>query len=378
MALFRRRGETPEQQPQKKRGGLIAGLIGATATLSLVAIAALVWVWGVYWGGGPEAPQGDSTTVVLRSGAGVSEIGRTLHTAGVIRSPDMFRAAASLTGADRRLRAGEYEIETGLSLAGVIDLLVSGRVVRHFVTIPEGRSSIQAWDILNANEVLTGEIPVPAEGSLLPETYEVVRGETRAVVVERMQRAHDTLLAELWAGRAPNLPVRTPEEAVILASIVEKETGLAEERPQVAAVFISRLRRGMRLESDPTIVYGVNGGRPLGRGIRRSELQRLTPYNTYLIDGLPPTPIANPGREALAAVLNPPETEYLFFVADGTGGHAFARTYEEHLANVARWRVIEAQRAAEPVEVLSPETAPRAVAGQAEPGESLGLREKTQ
>ncbi|MFN4297753.1 MAG: endolytic transglycosylase MltG [Brevundimonas sp.] len=353
----------------------MAGLIGATATLSLVAIAALVWVWSVYWGPGPRAEGGETTTVILRSGAGVSEIGETLHEAGVIRSPEMFRAAASLTGADRRLRAGEYEIESRLSLSGVIDKLVSGQVVRHFVTLPEGRSSIQAWDILNASEILTGEIPVPPEGSLLPETYEVTRGETRAEVVRRMQQAHDELLAELWAGRSPNLPVNTPEEAVILASIVEKETGLAEERPQVAAVFISRLRRGMRLESDPTIVYGVNGGRPLGRGIRRSELDRVTPYNTYRIDGLPPTPIANPGREALAAVLNPPETEYLFFVADGTGGHAFARTYEEHLANVARWRAIEARRAAEPAEMVSPEEAPDAVAGQDAPGAAIRLPE---
>lgn len=351
MGLFRRRGETPEQ----KRGGLVAGLIGATATLSLIAIAGLVWVWSVYWGPGPQAVQGDSTTVILRSGAGVSEIGRSLHEAGVIRSPDMFRAAASLTGADRSLRAGEYEIGSRLSLADVIDKLVSGQVVRHFVTIPEGRSSIQARDILNANPVLTGEIAVPPEGSLLPETYEVTRGETRASVVERMQRAHAELLAELWAGRRAGLPIRTPEEAVILASIVEKETGLAEERPQVAAVFINRLNQGMRLESDPTIVYGVNGGRPLGRGIRRSELQRLTPYNTYLIEGLPPTPIANPGREALAAVLNPPDSDYLFFVADGSGGHAFARTFDEHLRNVARWRAMEAERAGQPAEMAPPE-----------------------
>lgn len=368
MALFRRRGETPEQ----KRGGLVAGLIGATATLSLIAIAGLIWVWSVYWGPGPRAAEGDTTTVILRSGAGVSEIGRALHDAGVIRSPDMFRAAASLTGADRRLRAGEYEIESRLSLAGVIEKLVSGEVVRHFVTIPEGRSSIQAWDILNAESVLTGEIPVPAEGSLLPETYEVTRGETRASVVERMQRAHDELLAELWAGRRADLPISTPEEAVILASIVEKETGLAEERPQVAAVFINRLNQGMRLESDPTIVYGVNGGRPLGRGIRRSEIQRQTPYNTYLIAGLPPTPIANPGREALAAVLNPPDSDYLFFVADGSGGHAFARTFDEHLRNVARWRAIEADRAGQPAERVPPAAlaeeagGDRAGAGEAE------------
>ena len=189
----------------------------------------------------------------------------------------------------------------------------------------------------------------------MPETYEISRGDTRASVVRRMQQAHDEALAALWAERAPNLVVRTPEEAVILASIVEKETGIASERPQVAAVFTNRLRRGMRLESDPTIVYPITKGRPLGRGIRRSELEAGTPYNTYRIEGLPPTPITNPGREALRAVLNPPESTALYFVADGTGGHVFAATYEVHLRNVARWRSIDRQRAGLPP---LPEAAP--------------------
>src|SRR5690606_35865774 len=257
----------------------------------------------------------------------------------------MFRAAVTLTGSDRSLRAGEYRIESRASLRAVVRKLTSGEVVRHFVTLPEGRSSAQAVDILDANQVLTGEVEVPPEGSLWPETYEVTRGETRASVIARMRAARDEAVAELWATRAPNLPVSTPEEAVILASIVEKETGMDGERGLVAGVSVNRLRQGMRLESDPTIVYGVNGGRPLGRGIRLSELQRPTPYNTYLIPGLPPTPIANPGRQALEAVLNPPDTDYLFFVADGTGGHAFARTFDEHLANVARWRGIEREQA---------------------------------
>lgn len=329
------------------RRNLIAGLLGATATLSLILIAALVWGWSVYLGPGPAAPEGDTTTVVLPSGSSVDAIGAALHEAGVIRSPDMFRAAATLTGADRSLRAGEYQIESRASLRSVVRKLTSGDVVRHFVTLPEGRSSIQAVDILDANQVLTGEVEVPPEGSLWPETYEVTRGETRAEVIARMRAARDEAVAELWATRAPNLPVSTPEQAVILASIVEKETGMDGERGLVAGVFVNRLRQGMRLESDPTVVYGVNGGRPLGRGIRLSELQRPTAYNTYLIPGLPPTPITNPGRAALEAVLNPPDTDYLFFVADGTGGHVFARTFDEHLENVARWRGIERERLAE-------------------------------
>jgi UPF0755 protein len=326
----------------RRRPGLLAGLLAASATVSLFLIAGLIWAWSVYYGPGPGARQGETTIVTLASGSNVDAIGAALRRAGVIRSTDMFKAAVSLTGADRRLRAGEYEIPSRASLSTVIRTLTEGRVVRHFVTLPEGWSSAQAVDILMAEELLTGEVPqVPAEGSLWPETYEITRGETRQSVIRRMQLAADENLARLWAQRAGNLPVRTPEEAVILASIVEKETGLAAERPRVAAVFTNRLRQGMRLESDPTIVYGITQGRPLGRGIRLSELRAPTPWNTYVIDGLPPTPIANPGVDALRAVLNPPVTDELFFVADGTGGHAFARTYDEHRANVARWRAIE-------------------------------------
>ncbi|MEQ7155334.1 endolytic transglycosylase MltG [Brevundimonas aurifodinae] len=345
----------------KKRPGLIAALLAASATFSLFLIAALAWAWSVYYSPGPPARDGEATVVTLPSGSGVSAIAARLKNAGVIRSVDMFRAAATLTGADRRLRAGEYEVPSRASLKTVIGLLTDGRVVRHFVTIPEGWSSAQAVDILNAEPVLTGTIDeIPEEGSLWAETYEVTRGETRQAVVARMQRAAEENLAELWAARSPDTVVRTPEEAVILASIVEKETGVGAERPRVAAVFSNRIRLGMRLESDPTIIYGITQGRPLGRGIRRSELERDTGYNTYLIDGLPPTPIANPGRQSLEAVLNPPRTDDLFFVADGTGGHAFARTYEEHLRNVARWRAIEAQRAGAPAETVPPSVVPNA------------------
>ncbi|WP_269516297.1 endolytic transglycosylase MltG [Brevundimonas subvibrioides] len=346
--------------PGQKRSGLVVAALAASATVSLFLIAGLAWAWSVYYAPGPSARTGDATIVTLPSGSGVSAIAARLKSAGVIRSADMFKAAATLTGADRRLRAGEYEVPTRASLKGVLALLTDGRVVRHFVTIPEGWSSAQAVDILNKEAVLTGTIAeVPEEGSLWPETYEIARGETRAEVIARMQRAATENLAELWARRGPNTVVRTPEEAVILASIVEKETGIARERPQVAAVFSNRLRIGMRLESDPTIIYGITKGRPLGRGIRRSELERDTGWNTYLIDGLPPTPIANPGRQSLAAVLNPPRSQDLFFVADGTGGHVFASTYEQHLANVARWRSIEAGRAGpSPAETLPPGTAP--------------------
>ena len=323
------------------RSPLMAGVLSAAATLFLLGVAALAWAWAVYTADGPEARQGDETIVVLPSGAGVSRIAGILDAAGVIRSETLFKVAVQLTGRDRGLRAGEYAIASGASMAEVIEHLRSGEVVRHFVTIPEGWSSAQAMDILNRNNLLTGTAELPPEGSILPETYEIHRGETRVTLIARMQAAHDELLAELWPRRQQGLPISTPEEAVILAPIVEKETGLAEERPRVAAVFINRLRLGMRLESDPTVVYGVSQGRPLGRGLRRSELERPTPYNTYLIAGLPPTPIANPGREALEAVLNPPSSRELFFVADGTGGHAFATTFEEHLQNVARWRQVE-------------------------------------
>ena len=358
----------PRPAGKGKRSGTVAALLAASATFSLFLIAALAWGWSVYYAPGPSARNGEATVVTLPAGSGVSAIAATLRSAGVIRSTDMFKAAATFTGADRRLRAGEYQVPTKTSLRGVLRLLTDGRVVRHFVTIPEGWSSAQAVDILNKEAVLTGTVETtPDEGSLWPETYEVARGETRASVIARMQRAQTDNLARLWAARSPATVVRSPEEAVILASIVEKETGLAAERPRVAAVFSNRLRQGMRLESDPTIVYGITQGRPLGRGIRLSELQRDTGFNTYLIDGLPPTPIANPGKDAIAAVLNPPRSQDLFFVADGTGGHVFAPTYEQHLLNVARWREIERRKAGLPPGAMPPAT-PGAVVPGVVPG----------
>lgn len=357
----------PKAAPKARRSGLFVGLLTASATFSVFLIAALIWGWSVYYAPGPAARAGDTTIVTLPSGSGVPAIAATLKESGVIRSIDMFKAAAALTGADRRLRAGEYEVPDRASLRSVLKLLTDGRVVRHVVTVPEGWSSAQVVDILNRQSVLTGTVDVPAEGSLWPETYEVARGETRAAVVARMQRAMTENLAELWAARGPGTVVRSPEEAVILASVVEKETGVAAERPRVAAVFSNRIRLGMRLESDPTIIYGITKGRPLGRGIRQSELAADTGYNTYLISGLPPTPIANPGRDAIAAVLNPPRSEDLFFVADGTGGHVFARTFDEHLVNVARWREVERRKAGLPPAGATSPTADPAATGTPPP-----------
>jgi UPF0755 protein len=316
---------------------------GVTFALAAFLVVAAGWVIWTYAGPGPAA---QPTTVVLERGSGISGIASDLAKAGVIRSKALFIAAAKLTGAGSRLKAGEYEFKRGVSMAGVIGDIRRGRVVKHFVTVPEGWTSEMAWEAVQKSPVLTGTAEVPPEGALLPDTYQVQRGDDRAVVLQRMRAARDKLLVQLWTTRAPDLPFSEPEQAVTLASIVEKETGVASERPRVAAVFENRLRAGMRLESDPTIIYGISKGRPLGRGLTRSEIDAVTPYNTYKIAGLPPTPIANPGKAALAAVLNPPKTTELFFVADGSGGHAFASSFAEHDANVKRWLQVRRERAA--------------------------------
>jgi UPF0755 protein len=317
---------------------------GALVAAGLAILLALAAVWS-FEGPGPKARTGASTTVILPRGAGVRQIGQSLQRAGVVSSGTLFAVAARLTGAASTLKAGEYEIRSGETMAQILDDIRAGRVVRHLISIPEGWTSGMALDAVNAADVLVGTAQEPPEGSILPDTYEVQRGEDRAAVIARMQAAQAKLLAQLWAARAPDLPLKTPQEAVTLASIVEKETGVPDERPRVAAIFINRLRAGMALQSDPTIIYGLTKGRPLGRGIRASELATVTPYNSYKVAGLPPTPIANPGKAALAAVLNPPKTDELYFVANGTGGHAFAATLEEHAKNVAKWREIEKERA---------------------------------
>ncbi len=338
------RGPTGRPRPQRglsptRRLAITAG--SGLATLGvLLMVLALVGVW-LYQGPGPAAHGQSPTTVILRQGASLQEIASTLKRDGAIGSSTVFLIAAQVSDASRHLKAGEYAFAPHASMATVIGMIKRGEFVHHMVTIPEGLTSEEAVDVLANTDVLTGSAPIPPEGAILPETYEVRRGEDRAAVLQRMMDARDQLLAGLWAQRRPDLPLATPEDAVILASIVEKETSLASERPRVAAVFINRLQKGMKLESDPTVIYGISRGLPLGRGLRESELLAPTPYNTYVIAGLPPTPICNPGRASLAAVLDAPRTDELYFVADGTGGHAFASTLEEHQKNVARWRLIE-------------------------------------
>lgn len=314
-----------------------------SAVLALALILGALTLFWLYRAPGPKARQGVDTTVILRRGASVVEIASDLEQAGVIGSAPVFDALTEATGAGRRLKAGEYDFPSRASIADILDKLKNGRIVRHLITLPEGVTSDEVVQVLMSNPVLTGSAPTPAEGSVLPETYSVERGEDRSAVLQRMTAARDKLLAKLWAARKPGLPYKNPEDAVILASIVEKETALADERPRIAGLFINRLKKGMKLESDPTIIYGLTRGRPLGHGIRQSEMALQTPYNTYLIDGLPPTPIANPGKDALSAALQPADTQELYFVADGTGGHVFANTFEEHERNVQRWRQIEAQ-----------------------------------
>jgi len=281
--------------------------------------------------------------VVIPRGEGVDAIASRLVREGVLADKWLFMLGVHRFNAQRRLRHGEYEFAKGASARQVLDTLVDGKAILHRVTVPEGRTSFQVVEILNRQPLLTGEITeIPPEGSLLPDTYRFDRGTPRSEVIARMQDAQRRFMERAWANRKPDLPVSTPEEALVLASIVEKETGRADERRHVAGVFTNRLRRGIRLQSDPTIIYGITLGKGgLGRGIRRSEINQRTAYNTYQIDGLPPTPIANPGRAAIEAVLDPLPTDDIFFVADGTGGHAFAETLAEHQANVRRWREIE-------------------------------------
>ena len=280
--------------------------------------------------------------LVIPAGTGVQGIATLLSDAGIIRDPLIFRLAARLYGADKQLKAGEYLFPTHVSIRTAIDILKGGETLVRRVTFPEGLTIKQIEAILWHADGLFESMPSPmVEGSLLPETYHFSWGDTRREIVVRMARAMDETLSELWANRKEGLPFATPAEAVVLASIVEKETGVAEERPLVAGVFINRLRAGMRLQSDPTVIYALSGGEgDLGRDLTRADLKILSPYNTYQNEGLPPGPIANPGRASLAAVLRPAETKALYFVADGNGGHVFADTLKAHNQNVAKWRKI--------------------------------------
>lgn len=322
---------------------IAANTITVLIVCGLLLLAAIEYAKREFSSPGPLT---EEVIVVLEKGSGLKDASRVLKEHGAIDNEFLFRLGSRYRREDRDLRYGEYLIQPRASMQEILDQMVRGDTIQHKVTVAEGLTSTQIVELLRSNDILRGEIAdIPPEGSLAPDTYFIERNMTRAEVLKRMAEAQTATLADAWEKRVPGLPLASPEEALILASIVEKETGIASERGLVASVFINRLKRGMRLQSDPTVVYGVTLGKgPLGRGLRRSELDQVTPYNTYQIDGLPPTPIATPGRDAIMAVVNPEVTDYLYFVADGTGGHVFATSLDEHNRNVANWRKIEADQ----------------------------------
>jgi UPF0755 protein len=305
-------------------------------------------------------PLDHERTVLIPRGQGIREIAEVLRREGVIENPLLFVGGALVLRATNEFKAGEYLFERHASMRDVMETIIEGRSIQHQVTIAEGLTSEQIIQKINEAELLTGLIrEIPREGTLLPETYKVTRGTTREQLVARMAAAHRRLVNEIWERRAADLPLKSAEELVTLAAVVEKETGKANERPRVAAVFINRLTRRMRLQSDPTVIYGLVGGKgTLGRPLQREDVERPTPYNTYVVDGLPPGPIANPGRASLEAVANPSRTKEIYFVADGTGGHIFAETYDQHMKNVAHWREYQKEQAAAAAAVKQEPPAP--------------------
>jgi UPF0755 protein len=340
----------PPPRSQKARHPLV---VVANFFLMIVVLVVLAAGAAFYFGNVSftrPGPLAEPTSVLIARGADLDTIAAQLKRQNVIESDLVFTAAARLSNVGDQLKAGEYLFQPGASMEEVLNDIVTGRSVLHAIVIPEGLTSEQIVKRLRDDPVLTGDIAeTPPEGALMPDTYKFTRGATRQQILDQMLAAQERAVQEIWARRAPDLPIETPEEFVTLASIVEKETGKADERSRVAAVFINRLRAGMRLQSDPTIIYGLFGGagKPSDRPIYKSDIEKVTAYNTYHVSGLPPTPIANPGRAALEAVANPSRTDELYFVADGTGGHAFASTLEEHNRNVARWRKLEAEQQAQ-------------------------------
>lgn len=321
--------------------------------LLLVVLSAAAGAGGWFWFKSEvdkPGPLAEETLFEVRPGEPLASVASRLETDGIIQNARLLRLHARLEGEEAAIKTGEYVLAPAISIAGVLDRLVEGRVVQYSLTIPEGLTTAQILRLVEADERLEGPLPdpLPAEGELLPETYAFTRGTTRVQFLQRLAAAQDSLMESVWPERSEGLPITTPEEALILASIVQKEAAGHAEFGNVASVFINRLERGMRLETDPTVHYGVNGGEPLyntrgeRRTLYRSELDRDTPYNTYTREGLPPTPIANPGADAIRAVLNPPETEYLFFVADGRGGTVFTSNYRDHNRAVQAYRAYEA------------------------------------
>lgn len=312
-----------------------------------IRLVALLAALGAFWLGGGwflPGPLDKDRSFVVAQGESLSQVANRLEREGAIRSARTFRLRARLFGGEGHIQAGRFALPQGASQRTLLDILQGAKILRRYVTIPEGMPAIMVRERLMATPGLTGDIPVPAEGSILPDTYEIGAGESRAAVVARMQVAMDGAWADLWPKRAANSPVRTRHDAITLAAIVEKETGKAEERRRIAGLYANRLRTGMRLQADPTVIYPITKGKPLGRRILRSELRADNGYNTYARAGLPKGPITNPGRASIEAVLNPEATPYLYFVADGSGGHVFAKTLPEHNRNVARWYALRRAR----------------------------------
>ena len=359
--------DTVEMPTRRSKTARHPFVIIGNAIISIFVLAALLAGVGLVIGKQrfeAPGPLPQDRIVSIPRGSGIRDIAEALIHEGVIDQPWVFVGGVLALKAREDLKAGEYQFKAHASLRDVVATIIEGRVVAHQITIAEGLTSEQFIARLLDDDVLTGNIKeIPREGSLLPDTYNFTRGVTREQMIQRMQQAQQRVLKEIWDRRSPDLPLTTPEQLVILASLVEKETGKPEERSRVAAVFVNRLKQKMRLQSDPTIIYGLVGGKgTLGRPIMKSEIDQPTPYNTYQIDGLPPGPIANPGHASLEAAANPARTRELYFVADGTGGHAFAETYEQHQKNVARLRMMETdqkdQAPADAQLVSSPQPAP--------------------
>ncbi|WP_454745353.1 endolytic transglycosylase MltG [Ciceribacter selenitireducens] len=368
-ALRPERVPAPPRRSRKARSQLVIFLnflMTMTVVICVIAVAVFFYAMQTYQNPGPLAT---NTNFVVRTGAGLAEIAGSLERNGIIADARIFRHVTSTYLREgESLKAGEYEIKAGASMKEIMELLKSGKSILYSVSMPEGLTVKQMFKRLADDPVLEGELPadLPVEGSLRPDTYKYSRGTKRTEIVSQMAAAQAKLVDQIWEKRDPDLPLKTKEEFVTLASIVEKETGKDDERAHVASVFINRMAKGMRLQSDPTIVYGLFGGdgKPADRPIYQSDLKKETPYNTYVIKGLPPGPIANPGRAALEAVAHPWKTKDLYFVADGTGGHVFAATLEEHNANVKSWRKLEAERGEDPGAAVdaTPESDPDAAA----------------
>lgn len=311
----------------------------------LAALLAILVPVGLFVGGWfiPSVLE-EERPFIVPAGSSLTSVAAKLEREGFIASADRFLFGAKIFGGGQPIKAGEFLLPASASGSQILSILQGGDVIRRFVTIPEGLPSIMVQERLMAEPLLTGDVPVPPEGSVLPESYDFERGESRAAVLGRMQAAMTRTLAELWAKRAPGIAVNSPQEALILASIVEKETGKPSERRMVAGLYSNRVKKGMLLQADPTIIYPITRGKPLGRRIRQSEIAAVNGYNTYTMTGLPQGPITNPGRESIAAVLNPAKTGALYMVADGTGGHAFAETLAEHNANVEKWFALRRAR----------------------------------